>query len=403
MPGIQFAHNRGVANCFIASDNTNKFFPLGNDLSSATESWQYCPATTAYDFTHFVLRVYTNGSNQTSTLYLRKNGVDGNNVLSVAATTTGVFYGSASDSFAVGDRINFRGIAPTGNGNSLAITAMGGYVEAVAPLMTLLLSPYITVTTSITRYFGTIAGSTEAWVNQVIPVAITVRNLSAYAISNTLNAAITVKSRKNAADGAASLSVTASTTGAFSDTSNTDSYAQSDTRNWSHTNAAGSGAATMRVMSESVADDGSVLVIAAYDSLMGGGTTRYVCFQGQHNANTTEAAEQTPVSCNGTVAKFTLYRAAYTNTASTLTVTNRINSADGACSISSGPNTSGVFSDYTHSNAVKIGDLLGYKYVTTSGSGNIEFIQNSCAFYPRAGPLQRQFNVSQSVNRAAVI
>lgn len=83
----------------------------------------------------------------------------------------------------------------------------------------------------------------------VIPADMTLSNFHVYVTSNSRDVAITGRLRIAGANGNLAVTITASTTGVFSDTSNTDVLSQGDLVNYMWDFAGGSGNVTCRAAS----------------------------------------------------------------------------------------------------------------------------------------------------------
>lgn len=93
------------------------------------------------------------------------------------------------------------------------------------------------IAVSLTRFIPINRGSplitSETNNRYIIPFSCTLSGMWVYVIANTISATSFVRLRKNGADGNQSISITASTTGAFEDTTNSDSITSSDYVNYS--------------------------------------------------------------------------------------------------------------------------------------------------------------------------
>ena len=116
----------------------------------------------------------------------------------------------------------------------------------------------------------------------------------------------------------------------------------------------------------------------------------------------TEAAAQTLIRDSYTWANFFVRVTANATTATT-TVRNRVNSADGAMSVSIGSGATGVFEDTTNSNALVTGDLISIQSLSGAG-GTITYsvfgstLQHASANVPIL-QCSRRTSIAESLTR----
>lgn len=209
------------------------------------------------------LRVYVaaNAASGTSTVKVRVNGADGNESVSISASSTGEFEDTSNtDSVAVGDEVDLQFAA----GGSGAITFALAQTESSDGVMA---ASCLSTSFSGTTIYGLIGGGTASATDQSTTAKSTqmrLANLFVSASANTRSVATSVALRKNGSS-VISLSVPANTTGFFEDTSNEVSVAAaSDTLNFSVSSAAGSGSLTVRTVSiEFIPNEVSVTIAGA--------------------------------------------------------------------------------------------------------------------------------------------
>jgi len=194
------------------------------------------------------LRVYVaaNAASGTSTVKVRVNGADGNESVSISASSTGEFEDTSNtDSVAVGDEVDLQFAA----GGSGAITFALAQTESSDGVMA---ASCLSTSFSGTTIYGLIGGGAASATDQSTTAKSTqmrLANLFVSASPNTRSVATSVALRKNGSS-VISLSVPANTTGFFEDTSNeVNPSAASDTLNFSVSSAAGSGSLTVRTVS----------------------------------------------------------------------------------------------------------------------------------------------------------
>lgn len=202
----------------------------GEGGNSATETNAEITWNQTFTAQYGFARVTTNGRASASTLTSRKNQADGNIVISITGSTTGLFEDTThTDSIVSGDETDWKFQTGTGTGN-ISIQNWGYYAIATDSKfpMTAGASPAspLVVNQATTGYWGTSSGSsvttTEARVQFEPGFNLTLSNLRANVTANTLLATSTIRTRKATANGNQALSITTLATGYFEDTTNTD-------------------------------------------------------------------------------------------------------------------------------------------------------------------------------------
>ena len=196
----------------------------------------------------------------------------------------------------------------------------------------------------------------------------TLSNLWINVSANTRNGAVTIVSRKNGGNGNQSISVSASGTGAFEDTSNIDAITAGDEVNVSLTAAGTTGTFTYRSI--------TTLFNAAVNTVIHHATTnkivtfasatRFQPLAGNRTSTVTESNHTFDFNSAGTLQKLFLYVSANARTTAT-TFGSRVNGINGALSISVAGAGTGVFEDTANSDTIAANDDVNY-YIT-SGAG----------------------------------
>lgn len=230
-----------------------------------TEANRQTPIRTAGTISNLYAHSPSNGHSSTSTVTLRKNTADGNNTVSIPATTTGDFLDLTSiDTIAAGDLVNYK-IVIGGSGTGLWITSIKCVFNADVGTMTKFNnnnSGGMAKSAISTEYMGVdgvgSVQATEANVARDINIAGTWKNLSLYVSANTRTDTTTYANRINTANGTLAISVTTTATGLFEDTTHSDAVAANDDINYAITAAAGSGSITTQfISSELITVDGT--------------------------------------------------------------------------------------------------------------------------------------------------
>ena len=232
----------GNANLSSPAASTTYYFAIAGGLQALVTTEANVQAKMKAGGTIKHLHVYCSANTRTTdTLYRsRINGANGNLLATVTGSTTGLFEDTSNtDTIAANDLVNLSGTTGTGTGNLTASAQVG--VESTDNTITLIASTQsaspLTITTSLTRYFTTTghitAGTTESEVRGQVNYACTASKLGIYLSANTVSATSTLRLRVNGADVNQAASITASTTGWFDDTTNSDAIADGDEINYS--------------------------------------------------------------------------------------------------------------------------------------------------------------------------
>lgn len=190
-------------------------------------------------FSNLTLYSYFNTADAAIVFTFRKNGVDGNQTISVPAGTTGYFQDAVNtDSVSTGDDLATEGdaSAPTVNG---MITSMIAYTVEDDSRAVTYLSQQATISTGwglldgVTRYaiaHGYFGAFTTSATGEYLKVkdAYLWDNLRIYIITNDNNDGQTFDSYINGAGGNQTISVLGGATGRFEDTVNSDQLASGD-------------------------------------------------------------------------------------------------------------------------------------------------------------------------------
>jgi len=213
--------NLAGAGTGAATTTTNEFSALGT-------------------FRKFGVNIVTNTRSSSSTGTLAINSIAGNESFSIPASTSGFFQDTTnSDTTTLTDDTVGGAIVMTAGTGSMNI-GTGGTVEFYSSdtnkfMMITASSGGATVGFGVTRYIsycGNMSSSgTESARAIKTNLAFTAANLQIYIRVNTVNGSSTYDFRKNSSNGNMSISIPATTTGYFKDTSNTDSVATTDVIN----------------------------------------------------------------------------------------------------------------------------------------------------------------------------
>lgn len=201
----------------------------------------------------------------------------------------------------------------------------------------------------------------------IVRAAGTIRNLRVRVSSNTHTGSSTVRSRVNGSDANLSISIPASTTGSFTDTSNSDSVSSGDVVGV-HIATASTGSAQFTAIA-AVFDSTSAhgfLGLYGGPGFSGGTTYRLTVGSGTLLANSTaETQWQRSAVAAYTLANLRFY--VVSNSANnSATARLRKGGANGNQVITIPSATTGAFEDTDNSDSIAAGDLVNFNLVTTS-------------------------------------
>ena len=224
----------GTGNLTTAS--TTRYMPIAGrgGLANATEAFDQLTARAAGTLRNLFVRISANA--RTSTTYrLRKNTANGSMNVVVGASATGYFEDTTNtDAVAAGDVLDYSVTTGTGTA-TLTHEMMGSFFDATSaqdrPHVAANGSGLSNTTASVTRYTRVEGdlnsfGSTEADVQDTVQNCVMSRLM--VRVSANTRTATTVTLRKNGADTAVTLSIGASSTGLFEDTTNSAQFFDDD-------------------------------------------------------------------------------------------------------------------------------------------------------------------------------
>lgn len=332
------------------------------DLST-TEANQQTPSL-AGAYSKFGVRVQANSRLTTTTFRFRINAASGNQVISVTSGSTGQFVDSTnSDTVSAGDLVNYSVTTGTG-GSIISFSSMSAVFTpasggAATPLVMGSVSFLLTGTSYMSLHgrASAFVSTEDARVQQYMMKGGTLSRLFAKVTANTKAATTTINSRINGSNGAMSLSVPASTTGFYQDTSNTDTIATGDYINYSIANA-NSGTVTITTSGawlQAGSNDFGIYSRNVAGTSLTTGATVYATASGAFSASTTESETNQVVRATIPITGISIQL--YVNNSSTFTATLRANTANTSIAVSVPSSTSGVFTA-SGSATVSDGDVV---------------------------------------------
>jgi len=358
--------------------NLTRYAPLQGNGRNATEANVQTDINSSVTFSNYWVSVGANTIAVATTVRLRKNGANGNEAISIPASTTGKFEDTSNtDSISAGDLVDFA----TVTGGSSGYTQIMHRVLSAAdtpPQVLLSYSGYGTAYNS-TRYC-TIVGqgayaagegdfkwrSRKSW---------TVSHLRVYVPTNTCNNSSTYRLRKNGANGNESVSVPASTTGAFEDNSNTDSIASGDQLNYQLATGGTSGSITTAVTQCQCAQPAGnfhPLITADEGTTLYALQVRYVPVFGDiyNDTFTSESNAQCKSGSSTKLSNF-FVRLISNSCDGASTFRTRKNGANGNLSVSVPASTYGEFEDTSDVDELVSDDLINYQQTAGGSSGQM--------------------------------
>lgn len=213
----------------------------------------------------------------------------------------------------------------------------------------------------------------ETYAQHVARSSYTLANLFSRVIENTDSQA-TLRSRKNAANGNMSVTITVGGSGVFQDTTNTDSLVAGDTFNISSTSGVTSGpryyvfGATLAPVSGSV----TIYAIGGFTTIASNGTLYEHINGAVANGNATENNISLTFRTTATLANLRAFLSANSlNAGATFVYRTRVNQVNGSQVITFTSTDSGALEDTTNTDAIVSGDTANLSQVMagrTSGS-----------------------------------
>ncbi len=236
----------GTANFTAASGS--RYNPIGGDLSggSATEGNAKTRIRKACTVKNLQVVSASNARTTTTTVKSRINGADGNLSVSIGSGVTGILEDTTNtDTLAAGDDYNTNVATGTGTQTlTLASITQSIFSSSSANNGVCVIGRITgyTQNANTTDYFAIggniVSESIESSVKVKTRAAFTFSELTTSITTNSVTASSTLMFRKNGADTALTLSVASSTTGMFSDSSNTVDTVETDEVNTKMTTGA---------------------------------------------------------------------------------------------------------------------------------------------------------------------
>lgn len=245
------------------------------NLSSLVEADKQVTYRTNGIISNIYISLTANTTTAASTFKSRKNGADGNMTVNIPLATTGEFEDvTNSDTIAPGDKWCMCFVIGAG-GTTTALTVLSFLFDAINS----------GVRTGITvKRFGSMAGgaaasttvyvgfcsnvttATESDVKVRFRTPALMRNLFVNITVNPRTSTTTIITRKNAANGNASVSIGSTATGIFEDNSNTDSVVEGDDFNFAVVLGTGTANMSGRLAIECETTNGRWMLVSGHQS-----------------------------------------------------------------------------------------------------------------------------------------
>lgn len=365
----------GPGSATLATGFWEFFTNVGATAPDATESKVTKTIRTAGTFANLTVFAPTNTGSVATTVKSRKNGADGNLVVTIPASTTGVFQDTShSDSVAAGDTVALSVDIGSGTGSTTWRCATASFDHATTAVSLFARGSHDMTAnagsrvTSITD--STVANATTETdsVRSLMRTACTLKNLQVNVSANARTTDTTYKSRKNGADGNCVVTIGAGLTGLFEDTTNSDSLAAGDKCCVRGTTGAGTETMTLThsVLIESSNHVATFVGHRSAGSTINAAATAYIGLN-VITATPETSIHRTFMPIAFTAKNFRLF--VYTNTVTAdSTLISRNNGADGNCAITIPASTTGYFEDTTHTDSVAAGTEYNFK-MTAGATG----------------------------------
>ena len=199
----------------------------------ATESLQQHELKAATTFRNFHIFIATNSATASSTMRVRKNGSNANQVLTIGAGATGWFEDNTNtDSFAINDKFSISHQWGSGSGTIFYGQFALDSVSTIAKSEVTTANRFLTdLAANQTVYFKPFFNLhlTNTASDRVFPnYAMTASAMSCHVSTNNITASSTVTFFKNGSAGNQTITIGSGATGYFSDASNTDALIDTD-------------------------------------------------------------------------------------------------------------------------------------------------------------------------------
>ena len=364
-----------IHECIGAAVNpaTTEYFPLVGDSDGETvEANTEILVRDTYTGKNLWTYVSANANNGTTTIRTRKNGANGAQSVSYAASETGSKEDTVNtDAMATGELWNYS-VNTAGATGNCTFTVISILLQHSGTGTFILAGGRSTSQAENVLNYFTPSGSgsnseTEATRQYTLRTDGTLRNFRIYVSSNSIGADTVARTRKNAGNGAQSVTITASTTGSFEDTTNSDTVTGANADEWNYvvnSTSAKMGTLATRIKQVEYACIGRPHIGLSADFPLS--SDSYIGLEGGASISTVEANRQVKARVALTVAKMFTYVSA--NTTTVCDVYFRQNGVNTSLTVNYGSGVTGIKEDTVNSVSIVATDLINYFVDLTSGT-----------------------------------
>lgn len=239
-----------------------------------------------------------------------------------------------------------------------------------------------------TRYAPIVSGNNNSYTTEadanVKVIAGTFSRLTARSSSNTRNGDSTIAVRKNSGAGSQTITIPASTSGTYTDSSNTDTAADNDDLCFQTVRGGTTGTLLLQFISMKFAATGDATMAYLYGDAAfapGSATDYFFHIGGQAETGYTDALTKQLWTLDNFEASRTEVNIPTNSVASASAYVFRLNGSDSALSITIPSSTTGRLQNTSDTVALADGDEINFK-LAAGGSGNITFRQSGIKFAP---------------------
>lgn len=374
----------------VIASTTQYFIPGTGEVTGFTSETTaqityYTPGT----ITGLWMMVNPNTLTQGATVQLRINGANGNNVLYVPSAGIGEFSasGALTDTISSGDKVDVQIITPSG-GTSLSVLGFSYVFAATSNSMLKFTTAdglgqrcetngFATFYTNVSGIFNYNQSQTETQNIYHMKTAGTFSHLGVRVSTSATVGNVTVRFRKNLANGNQLVTLLPGTSGYWQDNTNTDTVVSGDTITISIAMNAASDGKNLCLVGTSLeftTTNGAMEYPAqTAGHNIAAGSDQFSPIQGALGFDASEVNDYQVLSqVTGTLSNMHTYVNANTsNVVSTIRMRKNAGNLTQVLTIPAGQ--TGYFEDTTHTDAVLTTDKLDYELSAPAGSGNVTF------------------------------
>jgi hypothetical protein len=373
---------------FAFNQNTTSFVAITSTgvTSSTTEANIQKRVRTPGVYSNLYVRVITNTLTGTCTIRFRKNGANGNQVITIGAGLTGEFTDAINfDTVVATDLISASVVCPAG-GTSIILVAFGPVFNADAGLTacTYNATQSAFYTANATRNFMRLGGAqllvgSESIADQIrIKIAADLKWYQTIVGTNARTTTTFTGLRKNGADGSNVNTIGAGLTGLFEDTINTDALVIGDLVNRFILGGASTENFNAIQSAEIISVAQQVQYVCQGTQAVAAASTRFDYISGNCIFASTEVDVQRPIQFIARASLANVYVSANATSGNSV-FTLRKNGVDTAITITVGAAATGFFEDTTNTVDFLPTDQVDWK-VVTGASGLLTVERSSIVF-----------------------